>query len=162
MIIVNWNEVSDDQLREWLHQGRSYGDIATMTGAPSRDAVAGKVKRMRGRMERAAKKAASGAEHDSPAPQRALPVEEVTTVIFEDEVIEGNFEVGPEPMYRAPVVSTAVTIFDLRATSCRFPLWNEQATPIEQKFYCGAPTAWAPYCNDHRVMCCASIRSAAR
>ena len=42
------------------------------------------------------------------------------------------------------------TIMQLSGYSCRWPLWGEN--PNEDKFYCGAPVAKAPYCPEHTII----------
>lgn len=85
------------------------------------------------------------------APERVV-VENVVSVEIEDEE-------PPAIATAAPALeiteSERVTLFDLRESSCRFPLWHDSARPpIEQRFYCGARIDPAQsYCDHHAQRC---------
>ncbi|EEE46779.1 helix-turn-helix domain-containing protein [Roseibium alexandrii] len=52
-----------------------------------------------------------------------------------------------------------VTLFDLKNGMCRAPLWNDSATGVETKFYCGAPVRTGQsYC----AACCERLHAPAR
>lgn len=42
-----------------------------------------------------------------------------------------------------------IRLLDLRDVHCRWPMWGEDVTDIEQKFFCGAAKARGSYCVKH-------------
>jgi GcrA cell cycle regulator len=134
-----WDAGHTEQLKVLLADKRlSTAEIAERLGT-TRNAVIGKVNRMRreafkglalsGRRRTRAERIKAAAAKPMPVPPPPPPPEP-----------------APEP---EPDESNPVTLVELTATTCRWPLFKGRE-PVHQQFYCGAmPLPGRPYCGPH-------------
>lgn len=160
----DWSTVSDHTLAQ-LAREYSASQIAQQLGC-SRNAVIGRCARRGIRLsrylvprvepiERAAKRRA--ADRRRYAAKRAA----LSGLPFTPEW-QGIVEAVNEQ--RAPITkpqAAGITITELRARSCRYPLWSKEAQPAD-KLYCGAETEeGAVYCAHCSRLCYSPRRTEA-
>lgn len=129
-----WTDEKVEELKR-LAPDHSASQIAGILGAPTRNMVVGKLRRIRValRPERPRGLARPRIPRlpalkwsPPPMPRQALP------------------EVACEP-----VPETAVGIADLTPNACRYPLWGETEPAAEGKYCGGRAIKGAPYCGHH-------------
>lgn len=140
-MLSNWNQERVRQLETLYRDGLSFSLIAADIGV-TRNAAIGKAHRMKlpKRVEIVQCKA-----YD-----RSKAVRSPRRGTFRSVAIKTkSSEIVPNYDYNC-------TIYELRDTSCRWPLWGA-STPHAHRLYCGVPDASVskdvPYCRRHRLMC---------
>lgn len=135
-----------------LHaEGFSASAVCEKIGAPSREAVCGKLARLglSGNKNSSANRSARPRAllPRKPAPRPFVAVNAVRMARRREDApgVGALF-----PQFREPAGSTAVAIVDLRTGLCRWPLWGLEELSVEEKFYCGA-AAGDLYCDRHAV-----------
>jgi len=134
-----WTEQRTELLCQYWHERYSASQIANKLGRTTRNAVIGKARRLGLDHRTTANKSSRPKPivdlrlkpRPRPRPQRMRPM-------TEEQVIEPT----------AVALSNPVTLFNLKAEHCRWPLWGED-DPAE-KLFCGAvkPES-SPYCAFH-------------
>ena len=130
---MGWTDERVATLKKLWLDGLSASQIAKQLGGVTRNAVIGKVHRL----GLAGRATAPRVERPRPAPQPRLHTPRVS-VMRAEPVVEEPLEPMPE---------NAVTVVDLSATVCRWPL-GDPATP-EFRFCGRKAKAGAPYCEAH-------------
>jgi GcrA cell cycle regulator len=124
--MVAWTEDLDDRARRLWAKGSSASEIATEIGLGSRHAVIGRAWRQKWPRAAVLKLPAQPEEKPMPMPVPSAPV------------AEPAIEIEPP-----------VTILNVTASQCRFPLTDRWPWPM-----CGAPVQRnSSYCADHHRRC---------
>ena len=130
---MNWTDERVEKLKKLWAEGLSASQIAAQLGGVSRNAVIGKVHRL----GLAGRATAPRVERPRPAPQPRLHTPRVS-VMRAEPVVEEPLEPMPE---------NAVTVVDLNASVCRWPLGDPSTAEFR---FCGRKAkAGAPYCEAH-------------
>lgn len=166
---INWTVERVAELTRLFMAGYSAGRIAMEIGIPSRNAVIGKVNRLKLSREKRVSterlRAEPGAPIAKPEPtvkwssaqkrrrlrseQVAKPAPEAAPVVVQRTKAPKIEKPAPEPepikAFVAPLVKRKrrggkpVTIMDLTNTTCRWSLWDHSRTMA--RLYCGKPDA---------------------
>lgn len=152
---VNWTEERVETLRKLWADGLSASQIAAQLGSVSRNAVIGKVHRLklssRGRSTAAAprvKKASSGAATAKVVKTVARPV----AATIGANALQIAFDAEPVARYR-PIedvvvpISRALKLVELTERTCKWP----NGDPLSENFsFCGNESGeTGPYCKYH-------------
>lgn len=155
---MNWTDERVELLRKLWSEGLSASQIAAQLGSVTRNAVIGKVHRLklssRGRTAVAAprqKKVASSAG-GSKAATRAPTVTRTVTASIGATALQTQFEVEPVVRYRPAEdvvvpISRRLQLVQLSERTCKWP----NGDPLTEDFsFCGTDTAdTGPYCTYH-------------
>jgi len=149
----NWSEEAVADLRRMVDEKRPYSDIARALSAKytpiDSDAISGKVNRLgigQGHYRRI--RTSPGGVFNG---DRALPSEpppEGFQYVFQGAAGQRELK-GLVPIVQEVSIDDGVSIYDLRETHCRWPLWKDYTKPLVP-MYCGAdvdPTE--TYCKAH-------------
>lgn len=131
----DWTDEAIADLRRMKAEGKSFSEIATAIGAPSRSACIGKAYRL-GIVGKPAK---SGIKPGAaPRERKPRPPKPAKVVAIKRE--------PPPPPPRLPNNRKGVPFLAARPGQCRWPLWD-RLTPFESKEICGEPAMpGKPYC----------------
>ncbi len=148
-----WTEERVEQLKKLWSEGLSASKIADLLGGVTRNAVIGKMHRLRksGEVpeERAARpKVTRKKTSTAKAPTR--PVTAGATALKAAQKVAPERQVNPKPelkLAELPDRGSITNIMDLTQTTCRWPIGD----PGEEGFaYCGARAPHdSPYCEHH-------------
>ena len=155
---MNWTDERVELLRKLWSEGLSASQIAAQLGSVTRNAVIGKVHRLklssRGRTTVAAprqKKAASSAGANKTATRAPTVTRSITTSIGAT-ALQTQFEVEPVVRYRPAQdvvvpISRRLQLVQLSERTCKWP----NGDPLTEDFsFCGTDTAdTGPYCTYH-------------
>lgn len=157
-----WNEESEAKLKKLWSESLPASQIAVELGAPSRNAILGKVHRLglagrkkkfgeAGATPKSARAAATANSSEARRPKITLAA--VKPKLPAQRVPEkvSIWIALPAPPQRAGDFGPR-TILDLGRRHCRFPLFKGHE-PMEQKFYCGEPKFDGSYCKHHAALC---------
>lgn len=138
---VTWTDERTDALRKLWADGLTCSQIAAELGGISRNAVIGKVHRLKlpGRRKRVAARHVKPATVLKPvalAPRRSLRVGPSLRLRLDDQT---PIEVLADPV--------GITIMELTVSTCRWPLGDPRSPSFR---YCGCQTReGSPYCPAH-------------
>lgn len=154
---MNWTDERVEILRKLWAEGLSASQIAAQLGGVSRNAVIGKVHRLklssRGRaapaQTRQKKPKAVGPKPARPAsPPRSMPQSVGATALKTDYEAEPAYRPAPRPASNVVVpISRRLKLADLTERTCKWP----NGDPLTEEFhFCGndSPDA-GPYCSYH-------------
>lgn len=134
-----WTDDAVAELRRMKAAGKSFSEIATALGAPSRNACIGKAHRL-GIISKPAKSDIK--PEKAPRPPR----EPKSRPAKPPKVVA----IRPPPPPPLPVDRKGVPFLDGRPGQCRWPLWNRN-THFDAKEICGEPAmpgrSYCPACN---------------
>jgi GcrA cell cycle regulator len=135
---MSWTDDRIERLKTMWAEGMSASQIARALGEVTRNAVIGKVHRL-GLAGRATPVAR--VERPRPAPQPRVAAPPRPSPMRAVQVVEEPLEPMPE---------TAVTVVDLNASTCKWPLGD----PTDANFrFCGRRAGGSsPYCEAHTRM----------
>lgn len=142
---TDWNDERKERLEELYREGFSFSLIAADIGV-SRNAAIGKARRMQlpKRVEVYTVRAIALTARPPPRRRRRSKA----CAMNEAQKPRRVFTPEPGRDYRC-------TIYDLRNSSCRFPMWAVN-TPHPDRLYCGVPAAslaaGTPYCPLHTAV----------
>jgi hypothetical protein len=166
--MFEWTDSRIDLLKKCVAQSMSASQAAAVIGGISRNGAIGKAQRLglkftsRYQPTKIARRTARGVVPFVPSAVRQ--VKRIEKMAGSHSFAMRAQDIIVEPVQ--PIPATAVSIFELTARTCRWPLWGPD-TPAAQKLYCGAervkPTggswdrmnACQPYCAHH---CAVAIR----
>ena len=152
---MSWTDERIEVLRKLWAEGMSASQIASSLGGVTRNAVIGKIHRLglsgrvkapqarpgRSRGATAAAPVAMAAPKPAAAP-RVMAAGALAVKVVE----EPEMETAPEPAQVVPL-SAGITMMDLSASSCRWPVGDPSAANFR---YCGARAAPGDtYCRAH-------------
>ncbi len=155
-----WTEERVEKLKELWAEGLSASEIARVLGGVTRNAVIGKVHRLRlaGRAPARRGKPASGSPAKRREPRKktatqrpATPVTNGATALKaqkETAPVEAvKAEVAPLSLVESPCEGRITNIMDLTHKTCRWPIGD----PTDENFaYCGDNAQpGSPYCEHH-------------
>jgi GcrA cell cycle regulator len=157
-LAMNWTDERVELLRKLWSEGLSASQIAAQLGSVTRNAVIGKVHRLklssRGRTTTAAprqKKAAAPAG-GTKSVSRASTVTRMTTTSIGATALQAQFDVEPVVRYRPAEdvvvpISRRLQLVQLSERTCKWP----NGDPLTEDFsFCGNDTAeTGPYCTFH-------------
>jgi hypothetical protein len=172
--MFEWTDSRIDLLKKCVAQSMSASQAAAVIGGISRNGVIGKARRLSLKFtsryqpikaEKIARRTARGVVPFVPSAVRQVKrIEKMvrtgshsSAMRAQDIIVE---PVQPIPAAAVSIPATAVSIFELTARTCRWPLWGPD-TPAAQKLYCGAErvkppggswdrmNACPPYCAHH-------------
>lgn len=131
-----WTPDRERELRALHAEGLTFSQIAKRLGAPSRNAIIGKVNRMGlPRRTEAIKPKAGGSDRPTASPAELQA--------WLDCAMEGHIPANVRPAQKG------LSLTALKDGVCRYPLWKTDADP---KLYCGAPAipgkSWCPVCYE--------------
>jgi hypothetical protein len=133
--MVAWTEDLDDRARRLWAKGFSASEIATEIGLGSRHAVIGRAWRQKWPRQRVAKIDRICFSVPSRPPPQEKPMQSLSVTPPAEPAIE--------------VEDAPVTILNVTASQCRFPLTDRWPWPM-----CGAPVRQnSSYCADHHRRC---------
>ncbi len=157
---MNWNDERVELLRKLWSEGLSASQIAAQLGGVSRNAVIGKVHRLklsaRGRATAAPtrqKKASHGAGSAKSGPRAAGTVRSMPTSIgatalqthYEIEPVVRHHHVRPVENVVVPI-SRRLQLVQLSERTCKWP----NGDPLSEDFsFCGNEISAGPYCSYH-------------
>jgi GcrA cell cycle regulator len=155
---MNWTDERVELLRKLWSEGLSASQIAAQLGSVTRNAVIGKVHRLklssRGRTTAAAprqKKAPSAAGGTKSVTRSATVTRSITTSIGAT-ALQAQFDAEPVVRYRPAEnvvvpISRRLQLVQLSERTCKWP----NGDPLTEDFsFCGTDTAeTGPYCNYH-------------
>ncbi len=131
---MSWTDDRIERLKQMWTEGMSASQIARALGDVTRNAVIGKVHRL-GLSGRAA---APRVERPRPQPQQPRPQTQRVAAMRAEPVAEEPLEPMPE---------NAVTVVDLNASVCRWPLGDPSTAEFR---FCGRKAKpGSPYCEAH-------------
>jgi GcrA cell cycle regulator len=156
---MNWTDERVELLRKLWSEGLSASQIAAQLGSVTRNAVIGKVHRLklssRGRTTAAAprqKKVSSSAGGSKSAGGRAPSVTRSITTSIGATALQAQFDVQPVVRYRPAEnvvvpISRRLQLVQLSERTCKWP----NGDPLTEEFsFCGNDTAeTGPYCTYH-------------
>ena len=156
---MNWNDERVELLRKLWAEGLSASQIAAQLGGVSRNAVIGKVHRLklssRGRATPAPvrqKRASSGASGGKTV-TRAATASRSMPVSIGATALQTQFEVEPvvrhhiRPVENVVVpISRRLQLVELNERTCKWP----NGDPLSEDFsFCGNDSSEGPYCTYH-------------
>jgi GcrA cell cycle regulator len=155
---MNWTDERVELLRKLWSEGLSASQIAAQLGSVTRNAVIGKVHRLklssRGRTTAAAprqKKTSQGAAGSKVASRSATVTRSMTTSIGAT-ALQAQFDVEPVVRYRPAEnvvvpISRRLQLVQLSERTCKWP----NGDPLTEEFsFCGNDSAeTGPYCTYH-------------
>ncbi|MCO6389843.1 GcrA cell cycle regulator [Aliihoeflea aestuarii] len=150
---MNWTDERVELLKKLWSEGLSASQIATQLGGVSRNAVIGKVHRLKLSGRGRASSATPRAKKTAPsAPKGPRPSRPVTTSIGATALqarFDAEPDVAPAPRLSSVVVpiSRNLTLLDLSERTCKWP----NGDPLAEEFsFCGNDVGEAgPYCGYH-------------
>lgn len=144
-----WTAERIEQLKALHAADNSASQIAEVMGAPSRSAVIGKLHRLglhRGEKHKANNRVPAPKRPRKPAPKAMRPL--VIPAAVRPVSAPAPVDL-PRPDEALPE-SRLLSLFDLRATTCRWPLGDPQKPGFA---FCGADCDPArSYCETHRLL----------
>jgi len=150
---MNWTDERVELLKKLWSEGLSASQIATQLGGVSRNAVIGKVHRLklsgRGRASSTTPRAKKTAPSAPKAPRPSRPI----TTSIGATALQARFDAEPDaapaPRLASVVVpiSRNLTLLDLSERTCKWP----NGDPLAEEFsFCGNDVGEAgPYCGYH-------------
>ena len=150
---MNWTDERVELLKKLWSEGLSASQIATQLGGVSRNAVIGKVHRLklsgRGRASSTTPRAKKTAPSAPKAPRSSRPI----TTSIGATALQARFDAepaaAPAPRLASVVVpiSRNLTLLDLSERTCKWP----NGDPLAEEFsFCGNDVGEAgPYCGYH-------------
>lgn len=141
-----WTDERVEELRR-LAPNHTATEIARIMGAPSRNAIIGKLARIKVALNPDWPR--GQARPKIPAvPRRAISLAVASQASRVQIPTPQPCQPLPEPACE-PIPKTAVTLADLTQDACRWPLWGE-ATPSNERRFCGGMAInGLPYCVHH-------------
>lgn len=142
-----WNEERVAELSR-LAPNHTAGQIAAKLGAPSRNAVIGKIHRLKLRLNPDRPRGQARPKIKRKSNARAAPVGPLIRRGEGDPSVMSDF--GRPGAHMSTIGGLyQCDLVHLSATTCRFPCWGD-ATPIGERRYCGAMAVdGLPYCHAH-------------
>jgi GcrA cell cycle regulator len=150
---MNWTDERVELLKKLWSEGLSASQIATQLGGVSRNAVIGKVHRLKLSGRGRASSTTPRAKKTAPsAPKAARPSRPMTTSIGAT-ALQARFDaepnVAPQPRLSSVVVpiSRNLVLLELSERTCKWP----NGDPLHEEFsFCGNDVGEAgPYCGYH-------------
>ena len=140
-----WDAERVAQLIKLFNDGLSASQVARQLGMKSRNAVIGKLHRLR-------LAGVVGASINAPHKPTASSARPKVWHVERD--IKAKRVPPPKPIvYEKPASEFAVTILEARADQCRFIEGDYRVTDAAQALCCGAPTLdGKPYCGHHHAL----------
>ncbi|MER2536940.1 MAG: GcrA family cell cycle regulator [Rhizobiaceae bacterium] len=158
---MNWTDERVELLRKLWSEGLSASQIAAQLGSVTRNAVIGKVHRLklssRGRATAAPvrqKKASAPATSAAKTPARAASVSRAVTASIGATALQAQFDAEPAARYQARSaenvvvpISRRLQLVELSERTCKWP----NGDPLSEEFnFCGNDAAeTGPYCTYH-------------
>lgn len=140
-----WTEERVEELRRLAAERFSAQQISEALGEVSRSAVLGKAHRL-GIELQGGTAMVEKAARPKPAPATPAPIAKTATP--KAAPVPKPIPLEPEPEPSEPPPADAVTLLNLRAFMCRWPLGDPRSESFR---YCGARTSdVSPYCPYHR------------
>ena len=166
-----WTERRLHALEQLHGKGYSATDIAAKLRGVTRNAVIGKINRLRARGAQLARRR-SGIKPTKPEPPKPVPTPKSSVVAASrpriesapkptppaaSEAAQKRFETAVTKIETSSAAGSfpeAVDILGLTHNSCRFPLWAFSAGPDEPRLYCGARKVgeMSAYCARHTTL----------
>ncbi len=151
-----WDEARTAELRRLWEEGRSAGQIAASLSTPgrliTRNTICGKLHRMGLKGRPTLPEAVPHGPRTADAPQEPpRPVPSPPTLAAVARVAQDPARISiPGPVQKPGAAGEAVTIQELAADMCRWPLGD----PSKPTFrYCGSASLLGrPYCGHHAMM----------
>jgi GcrA cell cycle regulator len=152
---MNWTEERVELLRKLWAEGLSASQIAAQLGAVSRNAVIGKVHRLKlaGR-GRTSAQPARAKKASAPKPQSAPPPARPVTASLGSTALQTQFDAEPQvrAVYRPAAdvvvpISRRLALTELTERTCKWP----NGDPLTEEFsFCGNEAGeTGPYCGFH-------------
>ncbi len=156
---MNWTDERVELLKKLWADGLSASQIAAQLGGVSRNAVIGKVHRLK--LSSRGRATSSPARQKKPHPPKGVKPSALTGASYYNPVIppalQEAFDMAPEPQHQQvalrPVESVVVPIsrrlqiIQLNERTCKWPNGDPQS---EDFHFCGNdPAETGPYCNYH-------------
>lgn len=158
--VVRWTDEDEATLERLVKEGLPASAIGRAMDR-TRNSIIGRVGRIGLKLVRQ--------PNSTPEQREAIRVERLLRkkeprvpkpTVREPQALTMAAEAVPNPVVRfmptmPPASTKPVTLFALRPSSCRFPLWSNTERPrVDKAFYCGEVVYGAgPYCLCHAERC---------
>jgi len=149
-----WTDERVTLLRQYVAEGLSGGQIATMFGGViSREAVLGKCFRMRLELQSADAIRRRNPSWHSPVPTHAVRVRKVRLRPRAPIEAPTVMDLAPVELPPTEIETAGISLFDIGQDQCRYPL--NETTPISEFLFCGLPIKHhdCSYCPGHLAIC---------
>ena len=127
-----------ERIEALLRDGCAASEIAAIVGGRTRNAIIGIVHRHLKHIG-----------FKRPAPKMVDTVRKRRMLDRKRLVIAERAMMEPEPVEEIMPPPDGVSMADLRSHQCRWPLWPNEVTPLDDKRYCGAKIERGSYCDRH-------------